>query len=187
MKKSIAHNIFSLQNIYIAVCLLLSGNLLAQSDGWESVNIKTGDVPSCYSFNPKFDFKLDNFLRVKVGGNADIALKLVDYFTDKCIRYVYISYGSTYEISNIPEGKYYLKLAFGKDWSINKSNNYCDAKFYDSESYQKGEDILDYFLKRDTYGTQVPSYELLLEIRVQKKKKGNIFDSQEISEEEFLK
>lgn len=162
-------------------------NSIAQKDGWESVNIKTGDVPSCYTFSPKFDFKLNNLLRVKVGGNADIALKLVDYYSDKCIRYVYISSGATYEIYNIPEGRYYLKIAFGNDWSILKSGYFCEAKFYDSESYQKGEDILDYYVKKDSYGYQVPSYELFLEVRVTKKDKRNKFDTSEISEEEFLK
>lgn len=36
--------------------------------------------------------------------------------TDECIRYVYVPENSTVNIQMIPQGEYYLKLAYGKDW-----------------------------------------------------------------------
>ena len=85
-----------------------------------SVSMQTGEVPACYQFQLRSDIGLDNFLKVNVGGDADVVLKLINHTSDECIRYVYISTGDTYFIRNIPAGVYYVKFAFGKDWAESK-------------------------------------------------------------------
>jgi hypothetical protein len=47
--------------------------------------------------------KINNYLEVHVGGGTDVAIKVMNLETDKCIRYVFINSGSTYKIKNIPE------------------------------------------------------------------------------------
>jgi hypothetical protein len=145
--------------------------------------MKTGDSPKCFKFIPKYDYTLDNYLKVYVGSKTDVVLKLVRCSDNICIRSVFINSGDTYFITNIPQSLYYVKIAFGQDWSRMKSGLFCVEKFREKVIYQKGEDLLDYYLISTYSGYQVPSYSL--ELRVYETT-GNSFDTAEISEEEFM-
>lgn len=171
------------KNILI-IGLVLHFKIYSQNQGWMYRDMKTGDVPFCFLGKSEFDYKLDNFLKVYVGGSYDIALKLCRVFDDKCIRYVYIKSGSSYYINNIPQAQYYLKIAYGKGWAIFDSEIFCAEKFIDYSNYQKGDETLDFRLIKTERGYQVPSYELKLDVR---KGSGNEYQQSEISEEEFMK
>ena len=172
-------------SLFYFICLYPNENCAQIEDRWEEVYIKTGDVPGCYSFFPKYNFKIDNFLRINVGKNTDIVVKMLDYATDECIRYVYISSDDTYEISNIPEGIYYLKIAFGNDWSKLDVGPFCYAKFLEDPLYSQGEDLLDFNLIKTEFGYEFRNYELRLEVLSSNRK--NEYDSHEIDEEDFFK
>jgi hypothetical protein len=106
------------------------------------------------------------------------------YETNKCIRFVFINSGSTYKIINIPEGRYYLKIAFGKNWISKVENGQCIGKFTKNPLYEKGEDIMDFILKHKEDGSfSVPSFKL--ELDVLQSTSSNSFNSQQISEDEF--
>jgi hypothetical protein len=45
---------------------------------------------------------------------------------------------------NIPTGKYYLKLAFGKDYRQYNSGGNCNVKFTKDAVYEKGSDVLEF-------------------------------------------
>src|SRR5690606_22190015 len=94
------------------------------SEGWEEKNIENGQLPVCYNFQPKKG-KIKNRLEVHVGGGTDVAIKVMNISTEKCVRYVFINSGSTFKIRNIPEGQYYLKIAYGKNWFSKLENGQC--------------------------------------------------------------
>ncbi|MDQ3019830.1 MAG: DnaJ domain-containing protein [Bacteroidota bacterium] len=81
---------------------------------WLKSNYSTGSVPNCFKFTPQFDRSLDNELEINVGSNTDVVIQLYNYITKKCVRILYIKNNSSYEIKNIPEGKYFVKIAYGK-------------------------------------------------------------------------
>ena len=176
-----------LQIIFIIILFCSTNITLSQDnyDSWTPVTYNTGETPSCFTFNSKYNASIDNFLRISVGGNTDIVVKLMNNANYECIRYVYIRGGDTYEIKNIPEGYYYVKIAYGTDWRKNSALGTCFAKFVDNNEYIRGDDIMDFNLVRTQYGIEGQNYELKLDVYTTKK--SNSFDSEQISEDEFFK
>jgi hypothetical protein len=159
---------------------------------WQKASYASGDVPKCSNFTPKFDAEMDNYLGVKVGSNTDVAVKLCRKSDDTCVRYVYVRRNSTYQITNIPEGRYYLKIAYGKDWRQTVENGICKGKFTQNALYEKGVDILNYNViygeKIETYdgyeqNYQVPSY--VIELDVVSNSPFSTFTAGKISEDQF--
>lgn len=165
--------------------------------GWERKNYQTGITPDCENVTPKYDYDLDNFLRINVGLGTDVVVKLMKkgYYEDECIRIIYVKSGDTYEIKKIPEGRYYLKIAYGKDYRKKIVDNICYVKFMKNALYEKGSEILDFNKIKQpnerigdkTYENwRVPSFELSLDVIVTKGAKPT-FKSTDISEAEFNK
>ena len=152
------------------------------TEGWQEQNIKNGQLSSCYNFRPKKG-DVDNHLEVYVGSGTDVSIKVMDSNTNKCVRYVFINSGSTYSINNIPEGQYYLKIAYGKDWLSKVKNGQCIGKFMRNPLYEKGEEIMDFNVQNTISGYSIPSFTLQLD--VVSNDISNSFSSQNISESEF--
>jgi len=152
------------------------------AEGWQEQDIPNGQLPNCYNFKPIIG-KVDNSLEVYVGSGTDVAIKVMNLQSDKCVRYVFINSGSTYSIRNIPEGKYYLKIAYGKNWLSKLENGQCIGKFIRNPMYEKGEDILDFNIQYTAGGYSIPSYRLQLD--VVSSDISNSFSSHKISENEF--
>lgn len=151
-------------------------------EGWLETEISNGPLPACYNFIPKKS-KIDNYLEVLVGGGTDVAIKVMSLQTDKCVRYVFINSGSTYRIRNIPEGTYYLKIAYGKEWFSKIEGGKCIGRFIRNPLYEKGEEIMDFNLQYTSKGYRIPSFQLKLDVIATNPM--NTFDSQKISENEF--
>lgn len=156
--------------------------------GWTRKQYNTGETPECENVSPQFDRSIDNMLRVKVGSNTDVVVKLMRMgsYGDECIRIIYARAGDTYEMKNIPEGKYYLKLAYGKDYRQRVENGYCKVRFAKNALYKKGKDILDFNKRYYAGGWEEPSYELILNV-ITTFSPHDEFRSGGISEEEFNK
>ena len=171
--------------IILSFVLFISSEAYCQSEGdWVYKNYNTGQYPECIKCIPKYDFTLDNFLRVSISDNTDVIIKLHNYNNDECIRCVYIKAGSKYDIKNIPQGIYKIKIAYGKNWAVKMEKNYlCEGKFLENAYYKEGENLLDFNIVYNDYEMQVPSYEINLELK--KRNKNNRFDTEKISEEEF--
>ena len=110
--------------------LLLFGSLLIYSSSsiaqnWDNEILYDGSAVSCFS-NYKHDYSLDNYLTINIGSYADAYIKLIDYSTGQDVRQVYISSKTRFSIRNIPQGKYYLKIAFGHNA---QSDYYCNFRF----------------------------------------------------------
>lgn len=161
---------------------------------WDKTNYQTGQSPECFNYEYLRDLSIDNRLQIKVGRSIDVVLKLISLETDQCIRYVYIRAGETYSIRNIPEGKYYTKIAYGKDWRQTVKDGQCIGRFISRSLYKKGKEILDFNKifegvksdgenEYDSYS--IPSFNLELDV-VQSDLNGK-FTTNSISEEEFNK
>ena len=104
---------------------------------------------------------------------------------DECIRIAFISSKTSFSLTNIPEGKYYLKIAYGKELKQDKNDEDCVIKFSKQAIYEKGTDILDFY-KQPTYnGYSLPCFELSLDVISSSPQNG--FNSKTINEDEFNK
>lgn len=153
------------------------------SEGWYIPKIKpSGELPKEYGVKSKFG-QQDNYFDIEIGKGCDVAIKIMDVATDKCIRYVFIPENSSANIQMIPQGKYYLKLAYGKDWmEYDNGNGSLNAKFTSNVIYDRSTDIFDFGKKNSS---NVVNY--LLQINVVDSELQNSFMTIEISESEFMK
>jgi hypothetical protein len=143
---------------------------------WSALNYKSGVQPECYNIVPAYDKSLDNFLRVKVGSNTDVVIKLMkieEGKDDQCIRAAFIRSKEQFEITNIPEGDYFVKIAYGKDLRKTIYNGKCYIKFLKDAMYEQGRDIIDFRKVKlpDTIegkyvyeNWEVPYYEIELDV-----------------------
>ena len=111
-----------------------------------------------------------------------IPVKIIDASRDKCIRYVLVPENSSVSVQMIPQGRYYLKLAYGKDWmEYDNGDGTITGKFTKNESYDKSVDVFDFGKKNSSDNV---SY--VLHINVVNSKLENNFETQEISEDDFF-
>jgi hypothetical protein len=154
------------------------------SEGWKATELTNGRMSSCYNVVSKTE-DIDNYLDIYVGGNTAVAVKIMNYATGICIRYVYVNSNTSYRIRNIPQGRYILKIAYGKEWYSKIENGRCVGRFLRSPLYKKGDDILDYNLQYDYAGEQynIPSYSVRLD--VVSSNRNDEFETTNITEDEF--
>jgi hypothetical protein len=154
------------------------------NEGWIEKKLANGRMSSCYNVVSR-TADIDNYLEIYVGGNTDVAVKIMNYSTNICIRYVYVNSNTSYRVRNIPQGRYYLKIAYGKEWYSKIENGQCTGRFLRSPLYKKGDDILDYNMKYDYVndGYDVPSYSVKFDII--SSNRDNEFDTKNITEDEF--
>ncbi|WP_316738364.1 hypothetical protein [Pedobacter aquatilis] len=155
---------------------------ILREEGWVGQNFSNGVMPDCYNYSPSYG-SIENELQVSVGGGTDVVIKVMSTFSNQCVRYVYINSGAVYSIRNIPEGEYYLKIAYGKNWVSKTSGRQCLGKFTSGALYQKGEEILDFNKQFTVDGYQIQNYRLSLD--VQSGRADNSFNSNSISEDDF--
>ena len=148
------------------------------------VYVSNGELTGCNEIKPKYNRNLDNKLLITVGSNASVAVKLINKANEKCIRYVFINKNTTYSIRNIPEGKYYLKIAYGDDWSIMNEQPNCTGRFTKNTLFEKGEETLDYNLVYSGNNYQVPSFSLKLDVIISEDRM-NTFNTDKINENDF--
>lgn len=153
-----------------------------KKEGWEENDIENGQLSKCYNFKPKYS-GINNKLEVNVGGGTDVVIKLMNKETNKCIRYVFINSNSSYDIKNVPEGIYYLKIAYGKNWISKVENGKCIGKFLLNPTYEEGSEDMDFNIQRTYEGKSIPSFQLSLD--VVSSSSFNTFSSQNISEASF--
>jgi hypothetical protein len=148
--------------------------------------LANGNITGCSNIHARYNKKLSNKLIISCGSNADVAVKVIDYKTDKSIRYVYIRKNTTYTIWNIPEGKYYLKIAYGDDWGVKANESNCEGRFTANSLYKRGDEILDYNIIYKGDGSyQVPSFSLKLNVIFTTNDNMNSFSTNNISENDF--
>lgn len=141
----------------------------------------SGELPREYGVKNKYG-QQDNYFDIEIGNGCNVAIKIVDAATDQCIRYVFVPENSSANIQMIPQGKYYLKLAYGKDWmEYDNGDGTITGKFTSNVTYDRSVDIFDFGKKNSS---NVVNY--LLQINVVDSQLQNSFGTVEISEAEFM-
>ncbi len=133
-------------------------------EGWISRKYETGDTPACDNAIAEYDKNLDNHLKVTVNSNSDVVLKLMKKQAagDLCIRTLFIENNDFTVMKNIPEGKYYLKIAYGTDWRQKKIGGKCIGRFAENAQYEIGKQVLNFKIIQLSNRVDIPSYSLTL-------------------------
>ena len=105
-------------------------------------------------------------------------MKLVDAKTDECIRMAFINSSDTYDIKNIPEGKYYIKVAMGKEWAF-KDSSRCAGEFKQIPIYKKLDRKFAFKKKKNGIDNYI--------LELDETTKGNAIKDSFITEKEFNK
>ncbi|MBS5527380.1 MAG: hypothetical protein KHX42_04400 [Prevotella sp.] len=148
-------------------------------EGWSFDTPKGGELCEEYGVKPVYGIQ-DNYFDIRIGDGFSVAIKIVNAETDKCIRYVFVPENETITISQIPQGRYYLKLAYGKDWMEFVDNGNTKGKFTRNPFYEKSASSYD-FGKKNSQGL----INYTLEINVIDGTMEHDFETVPISEEEF--
>jgi len=124
-----------------------------------------------------------NWITFKNGYNTDAIVCLVNYYTGKTIRNEYIQAGTGFQMTNIPNGVYYMKVFSGKDWNpIKRINNGKIIGGFDTDiSFYESKNISD-LLKLNDDGYRYSTGEITL----YQVSNGNM-QTQNISEDTFFK
>lgn len=151
-------------------------------EGWYiPKTVPAGELSKEYGVKNRFG-QQDNYFDIEIGNGCDVAVKIVDATTDKCIRYVLVPESSSVNVQMIPQGKYYLKLAYGKGWmEYDNGNGNITGKFTKNVSYDKSIDVFDFGKKNSS---NIVSY--VLQINVVDSQLQNNFGTIEITEDDFL-
>jgi hypothetical protein len=123
-----------------------------------------------------------NWITFKNGYQTDAIVCLVNYYSGKTIRNEYIQAGTSFQMTNLPNGTYYMKVFSGKDWNPTKSlaNGKIKGGFDTEESFYQSKDYKDLLqLKDDGYQYSTG------EITLYKVSNGNM-QTQQMSENSFF-
>jgi len=175
-----AQNFKKMKNILLILTITLIATANLSGQNYTGQNLKCGFEENAY------DYEYDNYLRINFRGTGDLVLKLMKintYGDDQCVRMVYLKGNTTYSIENIPQGKYYVKLAYGKEWTSSGTGSSCKGGFAKDGFYEKGEDVFDYNVVENYSGYSIPSYELSL--HVISTYSQNNFNTDEINKDAF--
>lgn len=151
------------------------------SNGWEFPDtVENGELGEEYGVKPIIGLQ-DNYFDIEIGSGYDVAIKIIDASSNRCIRYVFVNENNTATINEIPQGQYYLKIAYGRDW-MEKEDSIRLGKFTYNAFYERSRNVFD-FGKKNSQG--IINYKLSL--RVRKGIGENNFKTTPINEQEFYK
>lgn len=91
------------------------------SDAWTGNSLKTGNTPySDFFGEATFNRNLNSSLEIDNTNSLDVIVCLQNYYSRQYIRHVYIRSGETYTLRNLPNGIFFIKAFYGKDWNPDK-------------------------------------------------------------------
>ena len=120
--------------------------------------------PACLNKGAKYDYKLDNYLKVEIGENTDVIAKIILLETNEVIRTAVMYRNQTHFIRNIPEGIYRVDVTYGEDYEEKETNGICSGGFKKEVLFETGEDVLDFTTITTPEGKNVPSYTFALDL-----------------------
>lgn len=152
---------------------------------YKIINMKNGNITNCSNLKPRYDYSIKNKLII-TAENTDAAVKIINYRSNKCIRFVFINNGTTYTVRNIPEGKYYLKIAYGDNWEIKDGDPLCKGRFASDALYKKDGDLYDFNkIHYDDGRVSIPYFTLRLFTTYSSDNSENLTQANAISEDDF--
>lgn len=149
------------------------------SQGWCIETPEGGELSEKYGVKPIYGIQ-DNYFDIHIGIGFNVAIKIMNASTGKCIRYVYVPEGETVAVGQIPQGMYFLKLAYGRDWMEMQTDDGVIGKFTRGSFYEKSTSNYNFGEKNSS---KFINY--MLEINVVNGDTEHEFETIEITEEEF--
>lgn len=147
--------------------------------GWSQDRPDGGDLNADYGIEPVYGVQ-DNYFDIRIGKGCCVAVKIVNAETKQPIRYVYIPEEETVTVSQIPQGIYFLKLAYGNDWMELDEDSIKRGRFTRDVSYEKSASTYDFGKKNSQSFVNYT-----LEINVINGDTEHEFKTMPITEEEF--
>ena len=139
-----------------------SNNSYSSEPVYTKVLMKNGNITDCSGIKLLYDNSISTKLIISAQ-MTDVAVKIINYQTDRCIRFVFVNDGASYTAKGIPEGKYYLKIAYGNDWQVKEGDPICKGRFTSHVSYKKDYSIYDFNkIYHDDGRVSIPYYTLKL-------------------------
>lgn len=137
------------------------------TSGWKMNKLKNGEISNCSDI-PNEKELINNNIKIEVGNNSDVVIKLINFENERCIRNVFVKSNSKYTIENIPKGIYYLKIAYGKEWifKILNSEISCYGKFLNNAVYEKSDDIMNFYKESTNTAVEIPTYNFILDVNL---------------------
>ncbi|SEL61047.1 Signal transducer regulating beta-lactamase production, contains metallopeptidase domain [Aquimarina amphilecti] len=112
----------------------------------------------------RYDYRLDNYLKVTNGKNAEVIIDIVNLETLKSVRTIHLPKNTEYFVRNIPESKYHLRIVYGEGYKKEEKNEKCVLSFTNKKIEERGQDILDFNTVISPQGINVPSYSISLDM-----------------------
>jgi len=132
--------------------------------------LKKDAEPSCANRQgAKYDYRLDNYLKILSGGDSEIIVDIVSKETSESIRTVYVPKNKTYYVRNIPEGIYTLTIIYGEGYEEKSENGVCTLSFTNEMMKEDGKEILDFNTIRTDQGFNMPSFSIDINLSDAKK------------------
>lgn len=110
-----------------------------------------------------YNQKYNNWIKFENGDTYDAVVCLVNVTNERTIRNEYIQAGSTFKMTSIPNGTYYIKIFYGKDWNPNKKmkNGKIKGGFETNFHFSKSDNYDDWLKLRDN-GYRYSTYTVTL-------------------------
>lgn len=87
---------------------------------YSDTRLPTGSAPYAYFYGNNIkEQNSEHSVQFIANPTLDQVVFLVEYNSNRVIRHNYILSGDTFEMTNIPDGRYYVKVFFGRDWKEN--------------------------------------------------------------------
>ncbi|WP_438425833.1 M56 family metallopeptidase [Aquimarina macrocephali] len=137
-------------------------NSSIENDIGNSKNIKNGDF-NCSNQNSKYNYKLDNYLRLTNRKKSDAIIEIKSTETLKTIRIVYVAKNTTQFIRNIPEGKYQIHITYVEEYAEKTIDEICTDYLKNEKTKEIDENTLDFYTYKTGKNLNVPSYNLSLD------------------------
>ncbi|NCC98491.1 MAG: hypothetical protein EOL95_02145 [Bacteroidia bacterium] len=187
-----------LKSLLITPLISISSINAQEFTEWSTTSYESGITPDCSQVSPEYADSINNFLKIKVGANTDVIVRLmrISEPKDVCIRSVYVRSNESYEMRQIPEDVYYIKIAYGKDYREKNDSTGCFGKFFTNEKFEKGKDLLDFTRAKQADRIidgkkhevwHLPTYEIFLDASEFTPDDKKTMNNNSISEREFNK
>lgn len=110
---------------------------------YQGNQLKNGDSPLDDCFGHGI-YSEEAWLKFENGNKSDAIVCLVRSYDNKTIRNEYIRANTSFEMSKIPTGTYYIKIYYGNDWNPT-IKNFCgiNGAFETNTSFTKSDKIGD--------------------------------------------
>jgi len=160
---------------------------LAKSSEYEGNRLMDGNSPFDNVYGRGIYNDTQHSLRVNNRGNRDVVIFLVSVGSERVIRNEYVRAYSSFDMTQIPNSRCYVKYYYGKDWNPTRmTKNVVTGGFDNDEQHIVSNEWNDIFeFREEVRGDYIYSsnYELTLETVVQT---GNTMSEERISANDFF-